>query len=106
MRELFLANRLQQITDRFGLERFDRVLIVGGGEDHGRRIFQRIDMTRDLNAGQAGHAHVEQHDIGTQLAARRQCLLAVVGLADDFAVLDFFQQPPQPFPRGRLVIDN
>ena len=74
MRELFLAHRLEQVADGFGLERFDGVLIVGGREDHGRRIFQRVDVARDLDAGQAGHAHVEQHDVGTQLAAAARAL--------------------------------
>jgi hypothetical protein len=106
MREFFFAYRLQQVPDGFGLERLHGVLIVCGGEDDGRRIFQRVDVPRDLDAGEAGHAHIEQHHVGTQLAAGSQRLFAVVGFADDFAVVDFGQQPPQPFARRRFVIDD
>ena len=40
MRKLLLAHRLEQVADRFGLERIDGVLVVCGGEDHGGRIFE------------------------------------------------------------------
>jgi hypothetical protein len=106
VRELFLAHGLEQVAHGLGLERLDRVLIVGRGEDHRRRIFERIDVARDLDAGESGHAHIEQHHVRAQLAATAQCFLAVAGLRDDFAVFDLGEQPAQAFPRGRFVIDD
>ena len=106
VRELLLAHGLEQVADRLGLECFDGVLVVGGREDHGRRIFERVDVARDLDAGKARHAHVEQHHVRAQLAAAAQRFLAVAGLGDDFAVFDLGEQPAQPFARGRLVIDD
>ena len=78
------------------LEGLHRVLVVGGDEHHlgqqgivvavdrtlGRR--QLRDLPRRLHAGEAGHADVEEDDVGAVLRHRLHCLDAVLGLGDDF----------------------
>ena len=59
-----LAERLQQVVHRVHLERAQRVLVVGGREDH-RHL--TADQLQHLEAVQLRHLHVEEHQIRRQL---------------------------------------
>ena len=56
---------LEQIVDRVDLECLHRELIMGGNENHGRRMFAQ--QFHDLEPGQLRHLHVEQHQLAGQL---------------------------------------
>ena len=53
---------LQQIVERRQLERIDRVLIVGGAEDHRRP--RPAERSRDIESACPRHLDVEQDQIG------------------------------------------
>src|SRR5690606_20836320 len=84
----------------------DGVLIVSGRENDRGRIFERIDVTRHFDAGDAGHSNVEQHDVGSKLSAQGERFLAVGRLADDFAIADLLEQSAQALTRRRLVVND
>jgi hypothetical protein len=104
--ELLLAHRFQQVADGVRVEGFDRVLIVGGGEDHRRRLLQHVQVARGLEPVHAGHAHIEQHHIGREVVGVAERLGAVGGLADHLDVTDLGEQAAQPLACRRLVIDD
>ena len=62
------------------LEGADRVLVVGGDEDHMDLAGQR---PRRLDAVHPGHADVEKDDVGFQALHEGNRLAAVAGLAHD-----------------------
>src|SRR3954468_22772383 len=57
--------------------------VAARGEHHRGRLVLRSQPRRDLEAVDARHVHVEQDELGLQLASRTECLLAVGSLADD-----------------------
>ena len=96
------VHRLQQVVERRQFERIDRVLIVGGAEDHRRpRLAQRRG---DIEAARAGHLNVEQHQIRRQLGDPLGRLHAVVGLADDLHIGMRGEQLPQPLTRRLFIV--
>ena len=70
-------HRLEQVADGLRLEGLDRIGVVGGREDDRRGLGQQCHVPRRLQSVHAGHAHVEQHDVGLQLAGQAQRLVAV-----------------------------
>src|SRR5581483_208327 len=70
--QLLLANRLQQVTYRVRIECIDGVFVESGGEDDRRRLRQRIQVSRHLDAIHPRHSHVQQYNIGRQLVSPRQ----------------------------------
>jgi hypothetical protein len=82
------------------LEGFDRILVVGGDEDDlGQQVVvlaaaafaavarrQLRDLPRGVDAGQAGHADVEEDDVGPVLVDQCHGLDAVLRLGNDFQV--------------------
>ncbi len=61
------ADGFQYIADRAGLKSLNGVFIVGGRENHRRRMRKGVEMTCRIQAADAWHANVEQHDIGPSL---------------------------------------
>ena len=54
-------DRLQHVVDGAGLEGLDRMLVVGGHEDHVRLA---AELAGDVEPGELGHLDVEEHDRG------------------------------------------
>ncbi len=105
--ELVRIDVLQQVTLCAVSQRIDQVALVaaGGQHDHGHVQIRLADLLQELEPGHPGHAHVEQHDIGLQLAG----LLEAFGSAPDggdhidSAVLE---QTDQPDTKQRMVVDE
>lgn len=68
------------------------MLGVRGGEDHGRRHVHLRELPRDLQAVDAAHADVEQHQIGLFVVDDVERGFTVAGFADDFVAGEFLQQ--------------
>ena len=61
-------DRLQQIVERLQAERFDRVLIVGGGHHKvGQRHALRAQLFDDAHAVEARHLHIQENQVGLQV---------------------------------------
>jgi hypothetical protein len=102
-------DRLEQVVDGVDLERLDRVGVVGRGEDHRRRVGHALQVLRDLDAVDARHAHVEQHDIDPVAGDVDQGLAPVGRLACHFegdGAAAVGEQVLQPAARRRLVVDD
>ena len=72
--------RLQQIIDRAVLESADRVLVVGGDENHMSLAGERLGR---LDTVHPGHADIEKDDVGFQALHEGYCLAAIAGLTND-----------------------
>ena len=106
LRELLLAHGLEQVADGLGLEGLDRVLVVGGREDHRGRILEHVEVARDLDAVHARHADVEQHDVGIELAHRPRAPPRRCPPRRRPRPRELLEQPAQPLARRRLVVDD
>ncbi len=60
MRQALSVDRLEHIVDRAGVEGRQRMVALRRDEDD---VGARADALRDLDAGQAGHAHIEKADL-------------------------------------------
>ena len=76
-RQALALGRLEHVVGHALLEGLDRVLVVGGDEDDLAAASvvvvdraQLRDLPRRLDAGQARHADVEEHEVGLVLVAR------------------------------------
>ena len=99
-----LAERLEQIVQGVDLKGPDGVLVVGRDKDDGRRVCQRLD---DAKAVQARHLDVQQHQVGRQRLDRLHRLEPVDRFADHLHALQAAQHPPEPLPcRGLVVYDE
>ena len=99
-------HRLQQVVDRAALEGVDRVLVIGGDE-HDLRARAGVGGQRgDFQAGQAGHADVEEGDVRGVFGQRFHRAGAVLAFGDDLQrrprALEFGHQcmPQQGFVLG------
>src|SRR5471032_2110873 len=102
--EPFGADRLEQVVKRALFESLDRVLVVGGDEHQVAAIEQHA---RRLDAGQAGHADVEEDDVGLVLAGQRHGLDTVARLGDDLQLRPgFLQAAAQLRAHGFLVVGD
>ena len=68
-----------------GLEGGERVLVIGGGEDHHRRIAQTAQMARRFETVHAWHAYIEQHQIRRETLDGFEASQAVVRLTHHLA---------------------
>ena len=99
-------HRLDQVVDRRGFERRQRVGIVGGAEHHRRARLERGEMARGLQPVDAGHGDVQQHQVGVVLGHRVQRGMAVAHLGHQFHAVLRGQQRAQALARQRLVIGD
>ena len=81
------------------LERLQRVLVVGGHEDHHRHLLG-TDLPDHAEAIDGGHLHVEEHELGRELLDRVDGLHAVGALPHDLDV-GFLRE--QPAIRSRAI---
>ena len=100
-----VLDRLQKIVERVRLERLQCVLIVRGDE-HGQRHLRRRHRAQQLEAVDAGHLHVEQHQLGLMFGDREECLAAVAGFGDDFDVGMSRQAQRQAASGQRFVVND
>ncbi len=87
------------------LEGPQRVLVVGGDEDHHRQG-GRVQLLQHLEAVQLRHLHVEEDQIGGVPADRLDRLPAVGALAADLDVLEAVEQRAHAFSSQRLVVHD
>ena len=78
----------QQIVHCVRLDGFQRMTVVGGGEDDRRRTQGSSQVPRHLYAVHARHANVQQHDVRYRLLDEAQRVGAVIRLADHFARIE------------------
>ena len=85
------------------LEGPDGILVVRGHEDDGRLV--RLAQRRHhLEAVQAGHLDVEQHQVGGMLPDRLHGLLSIGAGRHDVGVRLGLEQPDQALPSDRLIV--
>ena len=101
--QTFGADRLQQVVDRVHLECADRVLVVGGREDH-RHV--AADQVEHLEAVELRHLDVEEQQVGRQLRHGLHRLEAVGALRHDLDVRFGGQVLAEDRPRQRLVVHD
>jgi hypothetical protein len=94
------------LSNRLCIECVDRVFVIRRREDDGRRFDKRVQLPRGFDAIHAGHAHVEQNDVGSQLNGELERVASVARFARNFHVGNFAEQAPQALPRRRLVVDD
>ena len=103
--EPLIAEGLQQVVERVGLEGLDRVLVVGRDE-HGHRHQFRLDLAQHAEAVQHRHLDVEEHQVRRLGVNQVEGLAAVAGDADHLDVGLPLQKLQQPAPGGAFVIDD
>ena len=101
--EPFRVDWLQQVVHRVHRERPQRVLVVGGDEDHDGNL-ARVEFLDHLEPVEHGHLHVEQHEVRPEPPDRLDRLPPVEARAGDLDVRLAGQQRPQPVDRQRLVV--
>ena len=74
--EALAIERLEDVVERAHLEGLERVLIVGGHEDHERHALA-ADRLDDLEAVHVRHLDVEKHQLRRMILDGRHGLLAV-----------------------------
>jgi hypothetical protein len=104
--EALAADGLQQIADGLRVERLERVLVVRSREHDRRRVLERAQMSRDLDARHARHADVEQHDGRFHLGDLRERIGAVRADVGDAATRQLLDEPLQALARRLLVVDD
>jgi trehalose 6-phosphate phosphatase len=100
------VDRLQEVVERLDRERVDRVLGVRGHEDDCRRVALFVDVRRRLEPGDAGHLHVEEHDVVVEIAGQLERLGSARRLADNLHLRMRGEQVAELRPRRRLVVDE
>jgi hypothetical protein len=63
-----------------------------------------LDPLCGLQPVHLGHPHVHEDEVGAELSARLQGLLAVVGLSDDLESLLAGEHGPETFPYQGVVV--
>jgi hypothetical protein len=97
------AERFQQVVDRMDLERFDRVLVIGGDEDDRDLAPEQL---QHVKAVQLRHLNVEEDQIRLLLRDRFHRLETVAALCDDVDVRVRCEQLAQQHPRQRFIVNN
>ncbi len=98
------AHGLEQVIERPGLERADGVLVVGGHDDDHRQRSRRQAMDH-VEAAQAGHLQIEQHQVGLQQGDLGQRFLAARCLARHGDIVEALQFLAQHLAGNRLVVN-
>ncbi len=104
--ETRLAHRLDQVVDCRCLERRQRVLIVGGAEDHRGMLLKPGEMPGSLQAIHHRHGDVQQYHVRADRAGHFHRIAAVAGFAGDHAARHVSEHRHQALARQRLVVDD
>ena len=96
--EALVDERLQQVVERMGVEGVDRVAVEGGDEyDH--RHARLRDAAQHLEAVDARHLDVEEHEVRRVGGDGLDGLAAIGALRDDLEILE----SPRAAARARAV---
>ena len=98
-----ILHRLQQVVEGIHGEGLQGVFVVGGGEDDVRGRFQR---GQQLEAGLAGHLHVEQQHVGPQGGQLGAGFIGVAGLPHHRHVGKSLEQVAQLGARQPRVVND
>src|SRR6476646_2993145 len=106
--ELLGLGVLQQIADGAGAQRLDDPLPVHerGQDDHLDAGSLGRDPAGRLDASDAGHREVHEHDVGSLLDAERDGCLAVADGADDLEIGMRTEQRHEPVSDDGVVVDD
>ncbi len=101
-------HRLGQVVDRLELEGRHGMGRMGGDEHHRRRAGALAQAARQLDAVDAGHVDVEQHQVEVGREQLRLGVGAVGGLGHHLGPrrVALGQQRAQPRPGQRFVVDD
>ena len=97
------AERLQQVVDRVHLKGLDRVLVVGGDEDH--RCLA-ADQLENVEAIEFRHLDVEEEQIGLLFGDGLHRLEAVAALGNHLDIGMLPEQLSQQRPRQLLIVHD
>src|SRR5690554_2897399 len=106
LRQGLFAHRLEQVAAGLHVKGLDGVMVIGRAENHRRRIFQLADLLRRLHAVHAGHANIQQQDIGLQAGDLPEGIVTVSGFTAHLVSRQVFQQPVDTLSRQWFVIGN
>src|SRR6185312_15087056 len=106
--ELGVCGVLQHVPGGAGREGLAHVRGVVLHREHQDARVGRLDpdLGRGVDPARAWHDHVEEDDIGRELARQLDGLLAVAGLADRLEVVLALQEQAQARPDHRVVVDD
>ena len=98
---------LQQIVDCVDLKGAHGVLVEGCGEDDLRQGHVAIEQLLEHGkAVQAGHLHVQEHEVGLMPADEIDGLDAVGALAQNLHAARVFEQELELLAAERFVVDD
>ena len=103
--ETRVLDRFQEIVERVGFERTQRILIVRGHENRQRHL-RRRHGSQKLETVDAGHLHVEEHEIGLVFGNREERLAAVAGLGDDLDIGMACQPERESAPGEGFIVND
>jgi hypothetical protein len=103
--EALLVERLEQVVERVHFERAQRVLVIGGSEDHERQLVV-VERCEDVEAGARGELDVEEQQLGAETVDERHRFVAVGRDADDFHVVASAQQAHEARAGEALVLND
>ena len=104
--EALLAERLQQVVERVHLEGAQRVLVVGGDEDHRRHPLGADRPGSRSKPSMPGICTSRKTRSGECCWIALTRLRAVAALADDLDVVFLLQQRQHALARHRLVVHD
>ena len=100
------TNRLQEIVDGAGVQRFDRVLVERSHDNDHRDVGSKGHVLDDFEAAHTGHLQVEKNDIRMQRRdafQRRRASGRFANHLDVFVQVEFIAQD---LPCNRFVVDD
>lgn len=96
---------LEQIVHGADFEGFERIVIVGSGEDHVRERKLFFDkLAEDAEAIEAGHFDIEEDNVGAFVLDEGEGFEAVAGLADNRDVGEPLEEKDKLIASGLLVV--
>src|SRR5213593_27011 len=106
--QLLRLDVLQQIASGARPYGREHLLVVDEARqhDHLRRGAERADLADGLNAIEAWHYDVDEHDVWLQLTHPLDSLDAIHGLADDVDVRLGTEESLEPLPHDRMVVSD
>ena len=92
--ELLLADGFQEITHCLRVERLHGVFVERGCEDDRWWLLQHVQVLRGLDAVDAGHSYIQQHDVWGELGGSHHSLFPCDCLTDDVDLIQLDQKAP------------